>query len=78
MVKIEIRKARKGYECDFSGKSISIGAKYKRVNIKNVGVFHFAMDVTNKDIRSFIDDESDLKKPDDYDHYMDYDDYEIQ
>ena len=52
---IQIVKAKKQYKCDYSRRTINVGERYKRVNIRNVGIFHFNIGVTDTDIRSFVD-----------------------
>lgn len=54
-MRIEIRKARKDYRCDYSGKHIKAGESYKRVNVPGTGVFHFSMKTPNKEIGKVID-----------------------
>lgn len=54
-MKIEIRQARKDYKCDYSGQHIKAGAKYKRVNIAGVGIFHFAVNIPDKKIHKIIE-----------------------
>ena len=53
-MKIEIRKARKDYKCDYSGAHIKVGTKYKRVNVYGVGVFHFALSISDKKVQIAI------------------------
>ena len=49
-------KARKPYTCCLTHKTIEIGEEYKRVNIKNVGVYHFKVTCSNNAIENYINE----------------------
>lgn len=55
MEAIKLVKARKEYKCNITKKTISIKEEYKRVNIRNLGIFHFKNEISNKDIKDYID-----------------------
>ena len=54
-MEIKLVKAKKEYKCDRTGKTIKVGEKYQRVNIRNVGIFHFKLGVPEHYIRSRIE-----------------------
>ena len=53
-MKIKIVKARKEYQCFSSKEKIEIDEKYKRVNIRGVGIFHFKANVEDYKINNFV------------------------
>ena len=59
MVKVELRTARKEYRDNISNARIHIGEIYKRVNIKDVGIFHFKQNHNTNDIIKYVKERSD-------------------
>lgn len=53
-MKIELRKSRKNYKCDYSHKKIPVNSLYKRVNINYDKVYHFHKSVSNEKIINFL------------------------
>lgn len=47
-------KARKKYKCDITGKDINIGDMYIRVNVRNVGIYHFHKMMGEHEIKNHI------------------------
>ncbi|MFA5634135.1 MAG: hypothetical protein WC973_03210 [Candidatus Dojkabacteria bacterium] len=60
-------RARKQYKCDITGAPIYPGETYRRINSKELGVFHFHVLCTDSDVRDYFLDNFPRK-----DNYEDY------
>lgn len=52
---IQVVNAKKEYTCNITNKKIKVGEKYKRVNIKNLGIFHFKLHLSNAEVELFVE-----------------------